>query len=365
MTGSIYSNFRAIGDMRLIQTLGYDVGDDAITLSASSGKQGESGDTLLLRREGESILRAMDGLQSYSTQGQLFFDHARYVVVGRDAAERGIGELLDFVERDEGLRLGAELFILENGSAGDLVMGPGDDSYDITEVLSSVKRDAEQRAISHVGNFRETAVALSEYGAAPVCLLRTVETEGSVKLEENGLSALPVGYAILKSDQLAGTLIGETAEALSLMLGYSGIITRTFPDGRGGRVTLRFDGTDHGLKPSWNADGTPGPVEARLRVRAAVAETDASEATDLDFLAGQLRASLVQNLRELLALSQSLDADFLALSQELRLSGGARFPALPDHWLETLEFHIAVDAVIDLSYDLNETVETKGAESAP
>lgn len=360
MTGGIYANYRPIGELSLIQTLGYDTTEDGVTLSASSGKQGDDGSTILLRRDGGTILQAMESLQDYVTEGELFFAHTRHVIVGREAAEQGIGQLLDFVERDEDLRLGTELYILENGAAGDLVMGPGDDSYDITEILVSAKEDVEQRSISHVGTFRETAVALSEYGAALVCLLRTVETEGSVKLKEDGLSAVPAGYAVLKDGKLVAEITGETAEAVSLLMNYSGTVTRRFSDGSGGKTALRFEGTDSSLKPSWNPDGSPGPVDVHLRGLAAVAETDGEAPGDPGFLAAQLQDSLGENLREALELSRSLDADIFMLGREMRISGGKRFAALPEDWLKNLEFNVTVEAVIDHSYDLADPVGMEG-----
>lgn len=360
MSGGIYDNYRAIEELRLIQTLGYDTARGGVTLSASSGKQGKDGDILLLRREGETILQAMDSLQDYTTEGELFFAHTRYLLVGRDAAGRGLGELLDFVERDEDVRLGTELFLLEDGAAADLIMGPGE-GYDVTEVLISVKEDVERRAVSHVGNVRETAVALSEYGAAVVCLLRTVGTEGSVVLAEPGLSAIPVGYAVLKDGKLTATVTDEQAEALSLLLNYPGTVTRVFPDGSGGETALRFERADSSFTPSWEPDGSPGPVEVRLSVRAVVAESKGgAEAFDTDLLAALLRSSLEEDVRALLGLTQALDADFLSLGREMRISSGKNFAALPEDWLPALEFNVAVDAVIDHSYDLDTPLEMNG-----
>ena len=219
----------------------------------------------------------MDSLQDYSTQGQLFFSHAQYIVLGRETAEAGIEPLLDFVERDVQMRLGTELFVLENSAADALVLGNGDDSYDVTEVLTSTKQDIVQRAASHVSTVRETAVALSEQGAALVCLLRAVETEGSVKLEEDGLTAVPDGFAILKDGRLVGVLNPEQAEAVTLLLGHPGTVSRTFTLPDGGAVTLQFDGMDGGIEAEWNEDGTPGPARVHLKVRAAMAGTEGGD----------------------------------------------------------------------------------------
>ena len=364
--GSVYANYRELDQLRLIRALGYDSGGAGVALSASTGKQGEDGKPLLLCRGGESILQAMDSLQAYSTEGRLFFSHVRQIVVGREAAERGLGPLLDFAERDVRTRLDTELFVLSEGTAASLVMNPGGDSYDAAELLSSVRQDASLRAVSRVSTFRETALALSEYGAALVCLLQPVPTEGSVRLEEPGLTAVPIGYAILKDGYLCGVLESRMAEAASLLLNYPGAVVRELPC-PGGTVTLRVTGEGAELKPNWQKDA-PGPLEVTLRVRAAVAETEASpDGFPLprpEALARALEEALAENLRDVLALSRSLNADFLALAKPLRAADPARFAALPPDWPQNLETRVRVEAVVDRGFDLRSPMDTAGGAGA-
>ena len=364
LSGGVAANHRALDKIRLVRTLGYDSAGGAVTLSASSGKQGEDGEILLLRRSGDSIFYAMDSLQDYSTQGQLFFSHTQYIVLGRETAEAGIGPLLDFVERDVQMRLGTELFVLKNSDADMLVLGNGDDSYDVTEVLTSAKQDIVQRAASHVSTVRETAVALSEQGAALVCLLRAVETEGSVKLEKNGLTAVPDGFGILKEGKLVGALDQEQAEAVTLLLGHPGTVSRTFSLPGGGEITMQFDRLDGGVEASWNEDGTPGPVRVSLKVRAAVAGTDGGDdGPGPETLTAALEQSLEDDLSEALALSKTLNADFLAVGKQLRLSGGERYQALPADWLERMEFDLSAEAVIGRSFDLSAPAGADGGNT--
>ncbi len=357
--GSIYANYRELDQLRLIRALGYDTSGAGVTLSASTGKQGENGESLSLCRSGENILKAMDSLQAYSTEGRLFFSHIQHVVAGREAAERGLGPLLDFVERDVRTRLDTELFILCEGTASSLLMNPGDDSYDATELLSSVKQDTSLRAVSRVSNFRETAVALSEYGAALVCLLRPVTTEGSVRLEEPGLTAVPVGYAILKDGSMVGVLEGRQAEAASLFLGYPGTVIREFSM-PGGTVILRISGTGAEIRPSWQ-NGTPA-LDITLRVTTVLSETEPdpsqtgqSFSPDPGALEGAVEQMLTENLQDVIACSKSLDADFLALAKQLR-----RGHKLPSDWLRNLNIRITVSAAADRGYDLYTPMELKG-----
>jgi len=363
-SGSIYANYRAIEDLQLIQTLGIDSGGGQTILSAAVRATERSTPTVL-RSTGGSILDAMNSLQDYSTKGALFFAHTQFLVLGQSYAEGGIREIMDFVERDVHMRLGTELFLLRCDSAESLITGSCSADCEITETLSSIRSALELRGDSHVFNFRETAVNLSECGAALVCALRSAETEGSIFPEtENALTAVPDGYGILRGDRLAGFLCGGDAAAASLLLGVPGTAPHSVPDGSGGTVTLDVYGTA-ALKPAWNADGSPAPLTVAVKLTAALAETDTGRAdvTDPAFfhlLSEELSTQAEDDLRSLLAQSLALDADFLALGRVLRQSSEARFAALPPGWLQLMTFDVQVDTEIVHSYDLTDPVQTEG-----
>lgn len=68
---SIYSNFRSLEDMRLVETLGFDLDGSGITLSAAVGSGADAEPTVLRHRD-FSILAAMERMQDYADKGQLF-----------------------------------------------------------------------------------------------------------------------------------------------------------------------------------------------------------------------------------------------------------------------------------------------------
>lgn len=365
MGGSIYSNYRQLEQLRPVEILGVDADAQGVSVSAAAGAIGEDSGPLLLRRPGESILKAMNSLQDYSEHGRLFFSHVKYVLLGRSFAEEGVGELLDFAERDAGMRLDTELYLLSDSEAGELILAAGEEDFDVSELLDSTKRDLELRGAGHIYNFRETAVALSEYGAALVCMLRVMSSEGSAS--PGAQTTVPAGYGILKDASLVGELGVSEAEALGLLLGHPGTVSRAVPDGRGGTVTLQFDGMGGGIEAKWDGE-RPAPVSVTLRVRAVVAETENApedlmqDPGYLDGLTGRLGEELEKDLLSALGKARELDADFLALAGMLRRSGGGKFDKLPEGWLGDLEFEVSAEAVIDHSYDLDDPVGTDGGE---
>ena len=352
----IYANYRAIEELQTVQTLGIDLSaDGGVTVTAAVGKAGDSGSPAVLRRTGRSIPEAIAALQDYTERGQLFFAHVQYLLLGEDMAALGLDAVFDYVERDVHTRMGTELFVLRDGQAGDL-MGAMADGEKITDLLASVKRDTALRGDSHVDSLRTAAVALSEYGAAAVAALRPVPTEGSVLSDGAAFTAVPDGYAILKDGVLVSFVSGEDAEALSLLTGNLGTVSRSIPDG-GGTVTLELSGS-----AAFSA-AEPTLTEIDVHVDAVIAAVDAPEApvTDaayLDRLSAAVSSELEESVLRVLELSKSLDADFLPLAPVMKRKTGRTI--LPEDWLQGMEFRLHTETVMAHSYDLGKPLRMEG-----
>jgi len=356
LSGGIYANYHAVGDLRLVRTLGVDGDDRSVTLTAVVSAAAADEPPSVLRGSGGSIPAALDALQDRAREGLLYFAHAQFIVLGADYAARGIASLLDYVERDMHMRLGTALLLLREGSAADLLESACAAGADLNDDLSALRRAAEQRGDVRVGTFRETAVALSERGAALVCAIRTAA--------DRGVSVVPAGYGVLRDGALAGFLPDGEAKAASMLRAPLGGVPVRVPDGAGGTVTLEVRGGAVS-EAQWRADGTPGPLRVRANLTAAVAElsgdgTALSDPAAAERLSAALCARTCESLRDVLVRSQALDADFLGLGQALRLRNGTAFAALPDGWLQDLTFDVSAQAEIVHSHDLKDPVGVQG-----
>ena len=351
----IYSNYRAVEDLQLVQTLGVDAG---YVLSAATGRPRE-GKPTVLRRAAASIPQGMDALQQRTPRGQLYFAHTRYIVLGEDYAAAGVGPVLDFVERDTLTRMGALLFVVRGGTAEALVTGAGED-WDVGDVLATVRQETEAHGDSHVFDVRETAVSLSEYGAALVCALRLTDTGGSVFGLAPGLAAVPDGYGILRDGALVGFLDGGQARAASLMRGVLGVVTQELRLGDG-RVTVEL----RCAMPEVCFDGRVLSIRAEPTAVLVGADTAASvmDPSALAALTAAIDRSLTDDLTRLLARVQAEGCDFLSLGRALRRQGID--PAeLPADWLTSCEYRVTVETVLRHSYDLGERAGTDGGGTA-
>ena len=354
----LYSNYRPIEELQLVQTLGIDADGEALLLSAA-GRPASGGAPETVFRRAASLPEGLDALQERTPRGSLYFAHTRNIVLGQDCAARGLGGVLDYVERDVSTRMGAALFVVRGGSAQGLLCGSGED-WDVSDVLASVRAETDRRGGSHVFDVRETAVALSEYGAALVCALRTVPVEDSMTGASGGLSAVPDGYGILRDGRLVGFLDGDAALAASLLLGKAGAWTRELPDGAGGTLTaeLACEAPEYAVSQK-DAGGVCLTVRAAPTVAVAALDVSRPRAASEAALCAEINASLAAAISGVFAREKAEHADFLSLGRALRLHG-IDPAALPADWLQTLEVRVSVDSCIRHGYDMGAPAGTDG-----
>lgn len=332
----IYANFRPIGELRPVETLGFDAGPE---LSAAVAKT-EDTPALTLTARGRSIPDAVDALQARTDRGALFFAHARFVLLGQRAAIQGIGTLMDYLERDIHMRLDTELLLLD--CEAEQVMTAGDEDFDVTAAVDAAKRESEAQACGLVLDFRETALALSEFGAAPVMLLRCRFPEGKPP------ELLPDGCGVLRRGVLAGALERPLAETLGMCLGRAGTLTRTLGSAA---LLCRGAGTVELEKP----DGAAPAFRLRLEVSAAVDE--ARDPIAPEELEAALKSRLEADAAALVERLREMDADLLGLRQLLRLGGVAE----PEPgWLGRANFDIEATVTVDRSFDLSQPLKLDG-----
>ncbi len=365
-SGSIYSNFRETEHLQLVHTLGVDSSEDGgVTVSVSSMKPPQSSSGGIISRSGESIIKAMSSLQSYSSDQQLYYSHAEYVLMGEDYASSSAHKLFDFIARDTQLRLGIYLFVVKGSSARELITGPGEESYEISKTLSSVRRDTEAQGNSHVFTARETLRSLSDYGAALICTLSSQNTEDSVFLLEPGLTAVADGYGVLKDGLLVGYIGPDVAQAANLVTGNMGTAGVSFPDGRGGRLNMEYEGGGTKISPRWGSDGSLESIEVKAKLKANLAEpdSDVERITDKELLStleDALSRDMEEKLRELVGFSQGLDADFLGIHGYLRQSDAAKTAALGEDWLKKAKFDIKCETKISYTRELGDQMSSEG-----
>ena len=358
---------REVEQLQLIQTLGYDSREGEITLSVSSGSGPAGESASLLAATGRSVTDAIRHLQAWSAREELFFAHVRFAAVGEEAAREGIEPLLDYLERSTQTPLDLPLFVVRGSTARSLVTGSADPEYEITALLSSLQRDAEQMGTVHCFSVLEVAQRLARSGTALCAAVKTAPVGPNVaSAGEGALAVLQAGYAVLKDGALVGFLGPDAALGADLVLELAGQACYVLPWGETGRVTVELRREKAKLTPEWDAEGT---LTAHIEVecRAGIVEADRAGMLDeaaLGALSDALAAALNCQITAALEASRALDTDFLELYRRLGRASPRDFPGEePPEFLSRLSWQVDVRAAIERSYDIDESADTGGAEA--
>ena len=352
---SIYTSYRKVGDLHLIQTMGIDESDAGVRLSIASGKSGNVSATSMARY-GQSISAAIRSLQSFSVSEDLFYSHIQYVVLGEDTAKKGISRTLDFVERAGQIRMDIGLFVVRGGRAEEFFQNASEKT-DTTKILSSLERSAKRSGESYVFSAQDIARSLLERDCALACAVELRKTEGTVFTDTGEMTAVPVGYALIKGDSLAGYLSGESARGVALLLEKGGIGEVTVYTSRQVALDVRPDGCK--FKPQWE-NGKIKTMDISLDLSCAIGEL--SEAlptlTEADYkeIEKALDAKIKGWIEEILEIQREHEADYLGLMSRVRQHDAAEFAAAEEQWPDALrdtEYNITVNSRIKRDYDLH------------
>lgn len=371
LSGMVYENYHELEQLRLVEVMGIDRSDEGTVLSVAAGPGvGENTALILMHAQAPSITDAVETLQSYSASEDLFYSHAQYLIFGEEAARTGLSHYLDYVDRSPGIRMGLSVYVVRGGTAQELVEGTGGETYDVSNVLSSLERDAEKRGQIFLTTCRDLARKLARSGAGLAVALEIRDMEKvSSEAEGEGKTAVPVGFCVIRDDKAVGWITGEPAAACALLTNQSAALPIALSDGQDGETTVTLTGSKCEITPVWE-NGVPTRFDVSFKLSGAIVELDhplsVLDTGSPELLAGRLEETVCEWSRQVLEHSQELDADFLGLGVLAQIAEPKLFRQLGGSWPEQFaraEFSISAQAVIERSYDLTVPAQTEGKET--
>lgn len=351
--GSIYSNYRDIAELLVIQTLGFDLSDAGVRLSVSAegstgaGKDNEGKTPVRLSVDAQSMTEAQDALQHYSGGLRLFFGHTAYIVLGENVLNTDTAQFFDCIERDAAFRLCIPVFAA-SGSASELVMGAGADEHDATRLMRAVTENLRLRGDAHIFTAAEIVSALDSNGAALICAVKAVPADTiDPDAAEGEMAIVPDGYTIINNNKAAGHIPMELARGVSLILNEAGSMPVVV-----GNTTLQIDRSSCELEPVFG-DGLEG-VAININISASLAEARG------DFDPGELTREFEAEARswveDVLELQKSSACDFLHLGSALEIRHPQRLRGASENFAlisPGLDFTVRVTADLDRSFHLD------------
>lgn len=284
--GSIWAEARTIDALVQVETVGLDPEERGVALSISAASP-ETRETV----SGGSIRLAMDAMQQQTGSAELFYAHAKFLLLGQGT---DIPAALDFVARSSDMRLRTPVVLLKNASAAEAVQLGGEDA-DVTAMLQTLKADMDQHGSGHAFTCGEALRRLSESGCA---LLAAAELEYGALQE--------AGYGILRDGICVGWIAAEDAAAVNLLLSLNCRSDILLNDG----VTVTIENS--------RCKYSDGAVE--LTLWAELSETDGGVDITEDAVRKRLEKALsdrvLEQIRRVLGQCRKLDADLFGMGDE-------------------------------------------------
>lgn len=355
--GSIYSNYRELEQITVIQTMGFDRTSDGVLLTVSSGEgisgaSSQSPKTSCLFAEGRTVTLAREKMQDLSASEQLFFAHTSYIAIGSDTARSGVKPYLDYVARIPDLRLDVPLFVIEGSTASELIRGAGGKDYDATSVFKSLERNLELRGDCPVFSAAQILPALDKNGCALITAVKTEKADGAVEGAKKGeLTAVPDGLVIIKCGRTVGKISPDDSLGVSLLLNKAGPASVELTS-HGVSAVAVLDKCSCEIKPKLIGGRVEG-VYVSLELSAALSEIN-GELTKRD-LESALEMKLRQEVCNVLAQSKTLGCDFLQLGSIFARQKPFELAGIADTFSDALRdiyYNVEVTASLDRSFDV-------------
>lgn len=388
----IYSNFRELERLLVIQTMGIDFAEEGVGISLASGAKSDGSSPVRLFSTGVSVTSAVAHILSYSQEQELFLSHTSHVVLGEEAAQNGINGYLSYICRSPNLRTDIPLYIVKGGTAQEAVMQVGDGSKGISEVLEAVRANVDERGDSKAFSASDLLRDLERNGSGLVCAIECSPSiqeggtkqeggsgsssgtdsaespdstggsgSGEEKQEKQALTAAAVGYGVIRGDRLCAYIDKEQAIGVGLLLNIVGISNIVVKDRYTTPVTLELDQGSSEIKPVWAEDGSLEMLDIQIKAAANIAEIGGgghfSEPDYEDYLTAQLETAVSERVSSVIQLSKTLQADFLGLGNIVEMDDAEKYRALGGDFaslLPGLTVRISVSGQIKHTNDIRD-----------
>lgn len=379
---SVYSNFKEIEQLLVIQDMGLDKQGGGVLLSLCSASDESTGNVpKRLYGTGDSITTALEHIYNYSFEDILFCSHISHVLIGEKAAESGIDDYLSYICRSPIMRLDIPLFVVKGSTAQDAVLKVGDGSRGVVEIMDSVEMSVGRLGNSSLYTAAETVRNLDRCGSSLICAVELAEPlesdsgapaggspsaseeDGFATQDEGGskLTAVVYGYAVIRDGKLCKFLDRDEAIAVGFLTNKVGLTNVTVRDRHGSLVVLEIDSGGSEVTPVWSGTGELTGLNIAVDVRASIVEvsgsSDTRSAEYTDHITAQLEALISDYVSRVMLTSRELRSDFLCLAQTVERDDPSAFHMLPQSFpdlLPSLELQISVSGQLTHTNDVRD-----------
>lgn len=402
--GSIYSNYREVEQMLVIQTMGLDTlpGGVKLSMASSADSKKSSSGPVRISSNGAGVTDAIQNARNNSHEEEIFYAHTKQMLIGEEAARASFEKLLAYICRSPDVSIDVPVFVVKGGTAEELIMSSGDDKTGVSEILQAVIENADDRGDSTIRTAAELVRDLDRHGSSLACTVECVSSselrsgpaesggegggqqssdgsgsEGDRSPEDSGdrsedksggeqkgketLTAAVSGYAVISGDGLVGFIDREDAVGVGFLTNELGLSDIIVQDENGASVTLEISRGSTDIGAEWDDKGNLAGLSVKAEVTASIIETEGKSSGDPkaaeEYITAQLEQEVSRRIVSVLRLSKRLGADFLGLGELTEAKYPmkyAKLDAAMSELLPWLELRVSVSGKLDHTNDIKD-----------
>lgn len=364
---NIYSAHSEPEELVVIKTIGIDYEEGAVKVTAAAGTTAEGKKPEMYTSAAATLAEAINGIQNGYLGDEAYFSHAEQVLIGEEAAARGIEEYLDYIGRNVYMRLSTELYIVKGGTAKELMEKTAGSDVTTSDMLESIGKNSQFMASGKVFNCREVMSSLAENGTALVFAVEQGEPLQAGSSEET-LSISPVGYALFKDGYMAEYLDSGVTEGAGIIMGHTKSGMLTVEAVSKGPVTLKVMDVKVKYEPVYQGE-TVKDIILKIEIEMNLEES----ASYINYINESYREKIEKAAAEeikqtaLLAIdkSQELKVDFCGISEKLEMKDPYKFRESKEIWQKIfadINIDVKIETELKRTYDMENSLNFKGAE---
>lgn len=368
-------NARELDQLGIVMGVGLDVpagAPDQVEFTAQIVKPGEIGTTKNgggggsgekaywnITTVSETVFSAVRELTAQSSR-KLFFPHTDALIIGRSAAETGIGKYLDFFQRDHEVRSKIPIVVSETTAKDILDVKPELEKIpaaNIQELIDQCYHATSQIPPVNLTEFVDRYMSATTAAVAPMVKIVQDGDEKTVEVS---------GTAVFKLDKMVGTLDKTEGRGLLWVLGKvkSGVIV--VQDSQGGAVSAEIIRAKVEVEPILE--------NGKLRITVKVVEegnigeadgtANVAELSEVAYLEDRIAEAIRSEISAALLRARALDADIFGFGDAVKQKYPKQWKEMEDNWdelFETLEVELEVEANLRLTGKISKpSVPEKG-----
>jgi spore germination protein KC len=373
------SNYKELNEISVIVGIGIDQNDNpelpyqvtyqvmnpsAISPTSSSGGKGLH--IINYTVTAKTLLEAYQKV-SATLPRKNYISHLSLIIIGEEFARNGIGQLFDFLERENQVRTSIPVVIAHDITAEYLlsVVEPTE-LIPVKNIISTSQNNHEMYGISSEVQIYEAISALNSDGREMLITgintsKRPMDSSQMKNLETATPSVMEVkGLAMFRKGKLVGWLYGELARSAQLVTSEIKRTPVVLPCSKYGDVTVLVKQVKSKLKTDIKNNQPVLHVSLTMlaEIRETTCKTDIGNSKVLKSLEEQMENEIKKQIKQAISVAQKEKADIFGFGDNLYLTN-------PVFWHQHKEEWDKLFSEARISVKVNGTIENTGMRTEP